>query len=234
MNKEDVLPLKGDFRNLIAYQKTECIYDITYYFAHTFLDNGDRTRDQMIQAARSGKQNIVEGCSASTTSAETEIKLLNVAKASLQELLEDPDVESDEIKAAMDDLNVEIEKKADGYAKVIRNLEGNLAAVKAEQEKLTAKKNVLESGIKRLKEDLQEVMTATGKRKFKTDLFSFNIQKNGGADPVIVDVPTEELPDDLVIVTEKPDLKAIAAYIKETGDITFAHFGERGESLRIK
>lgn len=152
----------------------------------------------------------------------------------LQEMLEDPDVESDEIKAAMDDLNIEIEKKADGYAKVIRNLEGNLAAVKAEQEKLTAKKNVLESGIKRLKEDLQEVMTATGKRKFKTDLFSFNIQKNGGADPVVVDVPTEELPDDLVIVSEKPDLKAIAAYIKETGDITFAHFGTRGESLRIK
>lgn len=152
----------------------------------------------------------------------------------LQEMLEDPDVDSDQIKALMDDLNVDIEKKADGYAKAIRNMEGDLAAVKAEQEKLTAKKNLLESGIKRLKEDLQAVMTATGKRKFKTDLFSFNIQRNGGADPVIVDVPTEELPDDLVIVTEKPDLKAIAAYIKNTGDITFAHLGERGESLRIK
>ena len=89
MNKEDFLPLKGDFRNLIAYQKTECIYDITYYFAHTFLDNGDRTRDQMIQAARSGKQNIAEGVSAATTSRESEIKLLNVAKASLKELLVD-------------------------------------------------------------------------------------------------------------------------------------------------
>lgn len=152
----------------------------------------------------------------------------------LQEMIEDPDVESDDIQALMDELNDQIEKKADGYAKVIRNLEGNLAAVKAEQEKLTAKKNLLESGIKRLKDDLQAAMTATGKRKFKTDLFSFNIQKNGGADPVIVDVDTDELPDDLVIVSEKPDLKAIAAYIKETGDITFAHFGERGESLRIK
>jgi vacuolar-type H+-ATPase subunit E/Vma4 len=152
----------------------------------------------------------------------------------LQELLEDPEADSDQINAVMDELNDQIEKKAEGYAKVIRNMEGDLAAVKAEQEKLTAKKNLLEFGIKRLKEDLQAVMTATGKRKFKTDLFSFNIQKNGGADPVIVDVPTEELPDDFVIVTEKPDLKAIAAYIKETGDITFAHFGERGESLRIK
>jgi mitochondrial fission protein ELM1 len=152
----------------------------------------------------------------------------------LQEMIEDPDVESDEIQAVMDELNDQLEKKADGYAKMIRNLEGNLAAVKTEQQKLNEKKNLLEAGIKRLKEDLQTAMIATGKRKFKTDLFSFNIQKNGGADPVIVDVATDELPDDLVIISEKPDLKAIAAYIKETGDITFAHFGERGESLRIK
>ena len=83
------LPQKGNYRNLIAYQKAECIYDITYYFAHHFLDRSDRTIDQMPQAARSGKQNIAEGCAASTTSAETEIKLVNVARASLQELLID-------------------------------------------------------------------------------------------------------------------------------------------------
>ena len=83
------LPQKGNYRNLIAYQKAECIYDITYYFAHHFLERNDRTIDQMVQAARSGKQNIAEGCAASTTSAETEIKLVNVARASLQELLID-------------------------------------------------------------------------------------------------------------------------------------------------
>lgn len=83
------LPQKGNYRNLIAYQKAECIYDITYYFAHKFLKPGDRTIDQMIQAARSGKQNIAEGAAAATTSAETEIKLMNVARASLQELLVD-------------------------------------------------------------------------------------------------------------------------------------------------
>lgn len=80
---------KGNYRDLIAYQKAECIYDITYYFAHTFLEKGDRTIDQMVQAARSGKQNIAEGSSASTTSSETELKLMNVARASLQELLAD-------------------------------------------------------------------------------------------------------------------------------------------------
>ena len=62
---------------------------MTYYFCHTYLQRGDRTIDQMVQAARSGKQNIVEGCAASATSAKTEIKLINVAKASLHELLED-------------------------------------------------------------------------------------------------------------------------------------------------
>lgn len=86
---EPFLKQKGNFRDLIAFQKAECIYDITYYFTHKFLTIGDRTIDQMVQAARSGKQIIAEGCSASTTSSETEIKLLNVARASFQELLLD-------------------------------------------------------------------------------------------------------------------------------------------------
>lgn len=85
----DFLKQKGSFRNLKVYQKTQCIYDVTYYFAHKYLSKGDRTIDQMIQAARSGKQNIAEGRAAGNTSAETEIKLMNVAKASLQELLVD-------------------------------------------------------------------------------------------------------------------------------------------------
>lgn len=83
------LPHGGSYKNLIVYQKTECIYDVTFYFAHHFLEKGDRTIDQMIQAARSGKQNIAEGAAAGNTSKETEIKLTNVAKASLQELLVD-------------------------------------------------------------------------------------------------------------------------------------------------
>jgi len=79
----------GNYRNLIVYQKAEAIYDITYFFCHTYLKKSDRTIDQMIQAARSGKQNIVEGCAASATSKEMEIKLSNVAKASSLELLTD-------------------------------------------------------------------------------------------------------------------------------------------------
>ena len=88
-NQEPLLPRTGNYRKLYTYQKAEAIYDITYYFCKNYLKRGDRTIDQMVQAARSGKQNIVEGSAASATSKETEIKLVNVAKASLQELLVD-------------------------------------------------------------------------------------------------------------------------------------------------
>ena len=76
----------GNVRTLLTYRKAEIIYDLTFYFAHTFLSKGDRTVDQMIQAARSGKQNIAEGSAAGVTSMETAIKLTNVAKASFLEL----------------------------------------------------------------------------------------------------------------------------------------------------
>ena len=88
-HQEPLLPRTGNYRALYSYQKAEAIYDITYYFCKNYLQRGDRTIDQMVQAARSGKQNIVEGCAASATSKETEIKLVNVAKASLHELLVD-------------------------------------------------------------------------------------------------------------------------------------------------
>lgn len=77
------------YRNFTAYQKAVIIYDLTYHFCDRFIGYGDRTKDQMIQAARSGKQNIVEGKAASLTSSETHIKLLNVARSSFQELLVD-------------------------------------------------------------------------------------------------------------------------------------------------
>ena len=89
MADNNFLPQHGNYRNLRVYKVTEIIYDITYYFAQKYLSKGDRTVDQMVQAARSGKQNIAEGNQAAATSSETEIKLTNVAKASLEELLID-------------------------------------------------------------------------------------------------------------------------------------------------
>lgn len=84
-----IIQSRGDYQTLLSFQKAEVVYDITFRFAKKFLSKGDRTVDQMIQSARSGEQNILEGSKAATTSKETEIKLTNVGRASLEELLAD-------------------------------------------------------------------------------------------------------------------------------------------------
>lgn len=90
MNEDRFLPISGKYEDWNVYKLSLIICDITDYFVKNYLAKyGDRTVDQMRQAARSGKQNIVEGACAAATSRETEIKLTNVAKASLKELLED-------------------------------------------------------------------------------------------------------------------------------------------------
>jgi four helix bundle suffix protein len=83
------IPPHGGYQKLLSYQKSVIVYDATVRFCERFLNKRDRTVDQMVQAARSGKQNIIEGSMASGTSKKTEIKLTNVARASLEELLED-------------------------------------------------------------------------------------------------------------------------------------------------
>lgn len=86
---EGFMPPHGGYQKLLSYQKSEIVYDATVYFCDHFIDRRSRTHDQMVQAARSGKQNIVEGSMASGTSKEMEIKLTNVARASQEELLAD-------------------------------------------------------------------------------------------------------------------------------------------------
>lgn len=83
------IPPHGGYADLLSFQKARIVYDGTVHFCDKFVDRRSRTHDQMVQAARSGKQNILEGSQASGTSKETEIKLTNVARASLEELLED-------------------------------------------------------------------------------------------------------------------------------------------------
>ena len=85
---ERFIPPHGGCEDLLSCQKARIVYDGTVHFCERFLTKGDRTQDQMVQAARSGKQNIVEGSRASATSKEAEIKLTNVARASLEELIE--------------------------------------------------------------------------------------------------------------------------------------------------
>lgn len=84
--KETLIPKHGGYRNLKSFQVAQLVYDVTVRFCDLYIEKRSRTRDQMVQAARSGVQNIAEGSQASGTSKKTELKLTNVARASLEEL----------------------------------------------------------------------------------------------------------------------------------------------------
>ena len=88
-SSDTFIPPHGGYQQLLSYQKALVVYDATLHFCDRFISKKSRTHDQMVQAARSGKQNILEGSEASATSKETELKLTNVARASQKELLED-------------------------------------------------------------------------------------------------------------------------------------------------
>ena len=103
----------------------------------------------------------------------------------LLELAEDPDIDEQAFTDTLEGIDGALEDKAEGYAKVIRTLEGDAAACDAESKRLRNKKQTIENNIKRMKAALQYAMQATGKTKFKTVLFSFGIQKNPAA--VVID-----------------------------------------------
>jgi four helix bundle suffix protein len=88
-SKPDLIPPHGGYRNLKSYQTAEIVYDATAVFCNRLIDKRSRTHDQMVQAARSGKQNIAEGSMGSGTSKKNELKLIGIARASLEELLLD-------------------------------------------------------------------------------------------------------------------------------------------------
>lgn len=85
-NQEPLIPPHGGYRKLKSFQVAQLVYDVTVRFVEAYVDRFSRTRDQMVQAARSGVQNIAEGSQASATSKKTELKLTQVARASLEEL----------------------------------------------------------------------------------------------------------------------------------------------------
>ena len=150
------------------------------------------------------------------------------------EMIYDTEIDPQIIADTLESITAEIEVKAENTAIIINELTAEAAKIKAEEQRLNARRKVYEKRVENLKQGLFDAMKLTGKTKFKTDLFSFNIAKNGGKIPVIVDVDCSELPDNLVTIIEKPNLEAIAAYLETNPECKFAHFGQRGESLRIK
>lgn len=155
----------------------------------------------------------------------------------LQNMIEegaDPDVVNDTIESVEFDL----EQKAEGYVMVIRNLEAQAKAIKDEEKRLREKRVSAENGIESLKKRLFDSMNATGKKKMNAGVFTLSIQKNGGALPVIIDADVEKLPKEMLNMVIRPDTKRLAELLQDEEKSRFyskfAHFGERGESLRIR
>lgn len=141
------------------------------------------------------------------------------------------DVDAETLADTLEAIGGEIEDKADNYAKVIRNIEGDVQKVKSEIDRLTAKKQTMENNVRRIKESLQASMMATGKTKFKTQLFSFGIQKNPASVQIKegAKVPAQfyKQPEPVL------DKTALKNYLKENGAQDYAELVQT-ESLRIR
>lgn len=148
----------------------------------------------------------------------------------LLEMASEENMDQKLISDTLEGVEFEFEEKADGYAKVVKILEGDIEAIDKEIKRLTEKKNTIKNNISGIKKNLENAMITTGKTKFKTLLFGYNIQKN----PVSVSIDDEnQIPKDFWIEQElKLDKKSLAAYLKEN-EVSWAHLTQT-ESLRIR
>ena len=149
-------------------------------------------------------------------------------------MLEDPDVDEDLINDTLEGIDGELEVKADGYARVMRQMDADAKAIKAEEERLANRRKSLENRSAALKSRLQQMMEITGKVKFKTELFSFGIQKNPAA--VVMDEQyIENIPECYLIIQEpKIDKQKIKEDLKAGLDLEGIAHLEQTESLRIR
>ena len=136
----------------------------------------------------------------------------------------------EELNAVLNSLDAEIEDKAENIAKIIKNYEGDIAAFKEEEKRIAERRRKLENDVKRLKQYLEDNMKMTGKTKFKSGTFSFNIAKN----PPSVEITNQDIiSSDYKVLTETIDKKAILTDLKEGKDVQGAIL-KQSESLRIR
>lgn len=146
-------------------------------------------------------------------------------------MLYDEDIDEQMVLDTLESIEGEIEDKADGYAKIIKELEAKQNARKEEAKRLTESAKVFENRVKALKQNLFNTMKSTGKTKFATDLFSFNIAKNGGKQTLTID---GNVPEEYTKTIIENDTDKIRADLEAGKKLPFAHLEPRGESLRIK
>lgn len=148
------------------------------------------------------------------------------------DMLLDPEVPEEAVMDTIEMIEADMDIKADSYAKILKSMDGDVKKIDEEIKRLQERKASIVGRKNWLKAGLENMMRTTGRMKFKTALFSFNIQKNGGSVPVVlspdVAIPAEWLkPGD-------PDTTKIRKYLESGGELPFATLGTRGESLRIR
>lgn len=149
-------------------------------------------------------------------------------------MMEDGETDEQVIFDTLESIEGEIEDKADNYAKIIRNLQANADALKAEEERLYRRRKSAEDHIQKLKDTLQANLEFIGKTKFKTDLFSFSVSKNGGKQPLSITENLDEIPGKYLIPQPpKVNNDAVRELLKNK-EVEWAHLEPYGRHLNIR
>ena len=149
-------------------------------------------------------------------------------------MMEDGETDEQVIFDTLESIEGEIEDKADNYAKMIRNLQTSVDVLKAEEERLYYRRKSTENHIQRLKDNLQANLEFIGKTKFKTDLFSFSVAKNGGKQPLSITDNLDEIPGKYLIPQPpKVNNDAVRELLKEK-TVDWAHLEPYGRHLNIR
>lgn len=155
--------------------------------------------------------------------------------AQLLSMIYDGDHDEQTILDTLEAIEDTIEDKAHSYGVVIRNLDSDIDAIKAEENRLKQRRMALERSKESMKANLFDAMKGMGRTEIKTPLFSFNIQKNGGKRALVLDVPPEELPEAFQKVQIVPDNEALRQWLDGAEDnCPWCHLAPQGEILRIR
>ena len=159
---------------------------------------------------------------------------LNASYRNLMERLYDDELPEEAVIDTLDSLEAEIEDKAEGYSKIIRQFDADIESIKEEESRLAKRRKALENRKEMLKGNLFNAMKTVGLSKIKTTLFTVSIQKNGGKRSLILDVEPDKLPAELQKVTIAADNDALRKLLGDAEMCEYCHLAEQGESLRIR
>lgn len=159
---------------------------------------------------------------------------LTDAWKTVEEMLYDGETDEQTILDTLESIEGEIEDKADNYARLIKNMAADVTALKAEEERLHGRRTSLENRIQRLKNTLQANLEFIGKTKFKTQMFSFSVSKNGGKQPLVITDNLGDIPGKYLIPQiPLPDKEAIRELLAEK-EVEWAHLEPYGKHLTIR